>query len=165
MSRIAGLIFSATLVLYGVLPATAEAQAFKSPIRVVVPQAPGGGTDLIARTVAQGMSKELGQPVVIENKPGASGQIGAQIVKGSPPDGTTFLCAVDHSMIIVPMIEPAARYDVKADFVTVGIGAHTDWSLILPGNAKYKNFGEYVEAIKRDPLVRSYGGECPKFCV
>lgn len=157
MFRIASLIFFATLALHGVFPGRVEAQAFKNPIRVVVPQAPGGGTDLIARIVAQGLSKELGQPVVIENKPGASGQIGAQLVKNAAPDGTTFLCAVDHSMIIVPMIEPGARYDVAADFVALGQGAHTDWSLILPASASYKNFGDYVDAIKREPLARSYG--------
>jgi tripartite-type tricarboxylate transporter receptor subunit TctC len=103
------------------------------------------------------LSKELRQTVVIDNKPGASGQIGTQAVKGAAPDGTTILCAVDHSLIIVPLTVPGVRYDAEADFVTLGLGARTSWALLLPPNAAYKDLATYAQAVKRDPQLRAYG--------
>jgi tripartite-type tricarboxylate transporter receptor subunit TctC len=125
---------AAALAVAGLAAIPAVAQTFKAPICIVVPQAPGGGTDLVARLVAPGLSKDLGQPVVVENRPGANGQIGAQLVQNAPPDGTTILCAVDHSLIIVPLTTPGVKYDVS-DFVALGQGVRTFWTLIVPPNA------------------------------
>ncbi|MFT3720164.1 Bug family tripartite tricarboxylate transporter substrate binding protein [Pseudorhodoferax sp.] len=139
-----------------VAPGLAQAQHFKGPIKIVVPQAPGGGTDLVARLVAPGLSKELGQTVIIDNKPGASGQIGAQTVQNAVPDGTTILCSTDHSLLIVPVTEAHVKYTV-GDFVALGQGARTSWALLLPVAAGYKDFKDYTAALKRDPVKRSYG--------
>src|SRR6218665_4012414 len=84
--------------------AQAQAQDFKSPIRIVVPFAAGGATDAVARLLAPRLSKELQQPIIIENRPGASGQIGSAAVKAAPADGSAFLLALDHSVVIVPLI-------------------------------------------------------------
>lgn len=139
------------------LPGPGAAQSFRQPIRVVVPQAAGGGTDIVARLLAPGLSRELGRTVVVENKPGASGQIGTQQVKSSPADGSTILFAVDHSLIIVPLTTPGVRYNVEKDFVPLGQAVRTYWALSVPASAPYKDFREYVTALKRDPLARTYG--------
>jgi tripartite-type tricarboxylate transporter receptor subunit TctC len=155
MRRFARGLLAAALTTTCILAAAQS--GFKAPIKIIVPQAPGGGTDLIARLVAPGLAKELGQNVIVENKPGASGQIGTQLVQNAPADGSTILCAVDHSLIVVPLTVPNVRYDVVKDFVALGQGARTYWTLIVPGNAPYKDFNQYVAALKSDPLARSYG--------
>jgi tripartite-type tricarboxylate transporter receptor subunit TctC len=147
---------SVAVLFCTVAPGLAQAQNFKGPIKIVVPQAPGGGTDLLARVVAPTLSKELGQTVVIENKPGASGQIGAQMVQNAAPDGLTILCSTDHPLLIVPVTEAHVKYSVS-DFVALGQGARTSWALMLPTAPGYKDFKDYTQALKRDPSVRSYG--------
>jgi tripartite-type tricarboxylate transporter receptor subunit TctC len=102
------------------LDTSAFAQDFKSPIKIVVPFAPGGATDVVARLLVPGLSKQLGQPVLVENKPGASGQLGTAYVKTAPADGSTFLLALDHSVVVVPLMTPSANYDALKDFVAVG---------------------------------------------
>jgi len=156
LRNIPGLFLSGMLALGAVVPGPAGAGSFRAPIRIVVPQAPGGGTDLIARLVAPGLSRELGQNVIVENKAGASGQLGSQLVKNAAPDGSTILCAVDHSLIIVPLTVPDVRYTVS-DFVPLGQGVRTVWALTFPPNAPYKDFREYVAALKKEPQLRAYG--------
>lgn len=157
MRRFGILFYFAAMTLSALVSGQAGAQSFKSPIRLVVPQAPGGGTDLVARVLAPGLSKALAQPVVFENRPGASGQVGTQLVQKAVPDGSTILLAVDHSLIIVPLTVPAARYSVLSDFVPLGQAVRTYWTLIVPPNTAHKDFRGYVAAIKQDPMLRSYG--------
>ena len=83
-------IFVATIVLAAAMPVTAQTWPTK-PIRFVVPFGPGGANDLVARAVAEAASKQLGQPIIIENKPGAGSILGADIVAKAAPDGYTFL--------------------------------------------------------------------------
>ena len=156
MKAIPRLLWSAALACCACAPALAGAGSFRNTIKIVVPQAPGGGTDLLARVVAPILSKELGQTVVIENKPGASGQIGAQTVQNAAPDGATILCSTDHPLLIVPVTEAHVKYGV-GDFVALGQGARTSWALMLPTAPGYKNFKDYTDALKRNPAVRSYG--------
>jgi tripartite-type tricarboxylate transporter receptor subunit TctC len=99
----------------------------------------------------------LGQTVIVENKPGASGQVGTQFVQKAAPDGTTILCAVDHSLIVVPLTVPDVHYDAMTDFVALGQAVRTYWTLLLPPNGPYRDFKEYAAALKRDPAQRSYG--------
>lgn len=157
MHQIISFLLSAAIVLSGLAPGLSAAQSFKAPVKIVVPQAPGGGTDIVARLLIPGLSRELGQTVIVENRPGASGQVGTQLVRNAPPDGSTILFAVDHSLIIVPLIVPGVRYDVTTDFVPLGQAVRTFWTLIIPPNAAYSDFKGYLAAIKRDPMLRSYG--------
>ncbi|MFT3721108.1 Bug family tripartite tricarboxylate transporter substrate binding protein [Pseudorhodoferax sp.] len=137
--------------------AGAAQSSFKSPIRVIVPYAPGGGADAGARLLAPGLSKELGQNIFIENKPGANGQIGTQLVQHAAPDGTTLLFTVDHSLIVVPLTTPGVTYDANRDFVALGQAFRSRWTLTIPANAPYKDFAQFAEAARKDPLIRSYG--------
>lgn len=148
---------AAAAVLCAFAPGWSAAQAFKAPIKVVVPYAAGGGTDVLARLLAPGLSQALGQNVIIENKAGASGQIGTQLVQGAAPDGATLLFTVDHSLITVPLTVPDVRYDATTDFVALGQAARSAWTLSIPAGAAYRDFNAYATATKGDPLLRSYG--------
>lgn len=149
--------FAAALALAGLLPLAATAQSFKQPIKVVVPYAAGGGTDVLARLLGQGLSKELGQPVIIENKAGASGQIGTQFVQAAAPNGATLLFTVDHSLITVPLTTPSAKYDAEADFTALGQAARSVWTLSIPATAPYKDFAGFAAAAKAEAPLRSFG--------
>lgn len=133
------------------------AQEFKGPIRIVVPFGAGGATDVVARVLAPGLAKQLGQSVVVENKPGASGQLGTAAVKAAPPDGSTFLLALDHSVVVVPLMTPSAGYDALRDFVAVGQVARFQWTFAVPVSSPAKSLNEFVEAVRKDPTQGNYG--------
>lgn len=104
------------------LGTTASAQTAypNKPIRMVVPYAAGGGLDAVTRTVAQGMSELLGQSIVVENKAGAGGTIGADMVARATPDGYTVLMAGNPELVIAPALTPATvRYNVSKDFIPI----------------------------------------------
>jgi tripartite-type tricarboxylate transporter receptor subunit TctC len=158
MHAFSRILVAVTAALCMLVPATGSAQSsFKRPIRVIVPYAAGGGADLGARLLAPGLSKELGQTIIVENKTGASGQIGAQLVQGAAPDGTTLLFTVDHALIIVPLTTPGVNYDAVTDFTSLGIAFRSAWTLTVPATAAYKDFAQYAAALKKDPQLRSYG--------
>lgn len=99
-----------------------QAQNFPSkPIRLVVPYGPGGATDILGRMIAQKMSELLGQSVIVENKPGASGAIGTDYVAKSPPDGYNLIMATIGSQAINPVLYHNLPYDVNKDFAPVGL--------------------------------------------
>lgn len=149
--------FVAAMALAGLLPLPAAAQSFKMPIRIVVPYAAGGGTDVLARLLGQGLSKELGQPVIVENKAGASGQIGTQFVQAAAPNGATLLFTVDHSLITVPLTQPTAKYDAMEDFTALGQAARSVWTLSIPASSSYKDFAGFAAAVKADASLRAFG--------
>jgi tripartite-type tricarboxylate transporter receptor subunit TctC len=146
-----------TSALFAALSAGAAAQDFKSPIKIVVPFAPGGATDALARLLAPRLGKELSQSVIIDNRPGASGQIGTAAVKAAAPDGSTFLLALDHSVVIVPLITPSAGYDAVKDFVPVGQVARFQWTFAVPLSSAAKTLPEFVETVRKDPRLGNYG--------
>jgi tripartite-type tricarboxylate transporter receptor subunit TctC len=108
-----------TLLLLLSTPLIAHAQAFPTkPIRMVVPYAPGGATDVLARPIAHQLSEQIGQPVIVENRPGANATIGADMVAKSPPDGHTFvLGSIVHYM--VPFFSKNVPYDPVKDFTPI----------------------------------------------
>ena len=91
-----------------------------SPIRLLVGFPPGGGTDAIARTLADKLKDALGVPVVVDNKAGVGGQIAAQTLKASPPDGSVLFLSHDHSISILPLVTKNPGFDPATDFVPVG---------------------------------------------
>ena len=116
-----------------VLPSPAVAQAFPTkPVRIVVPFAPGGLTDIVARTVGQKMSGEFAQPVVIDNRPGAAGNIGTELVAKAPADGYTLLL-VSSSFAINPILYSKSLYDPTKDFAPVsGVSAYMLFLAVTP---------------------------------
>lgn len=96
------------------------------PIRMIVPYPAGGGIDAVARAVAQGLSEKLGQPIVIDNKAGATGTIGAESAARATPDGYTILMAANPEMVIAPALTPATvRYNVDKDFAPIALVAES----------------------------------------
>ena len=89
------------------------------PIRILVGFPPGGGTDAIARILADKLKDELGAPVIVENRAGAGGQIAAQALKAAAPDGHTFFLSHDHSISILPLVTKNPGFDPAVDFVPV----------------------------------------------
>jgi len=136
----------------------AQAQSYPAkPIRLVVPFTPGGVTDTSGRLIAEQLSKRLGQQVIVDNKPGASGNIGTQMVASAEPDGHTLLLGFDGTMVINPHVFPKVGFDTVKDFAPIGkIG---DAVLILvahPGFAA-KNLKDVIALSKTQPGGLSYG--------
>jgi tripartite-type tricarboxylate transporter receptor subunit TctC len=106
------------LALGAALPGQARAAYPDRPVRIIVPFAPGGGTDIIARVMSEGMARELGQPVIVDNKPGAGTLIGNDVVAKSTPDGYTLLLG-SFAFAVLPSIQPKLPYADNAAFAPV----------------------------------------------
>ncbi|WP_237380902.1 tripartite tricarboxylate transporter substrate binding protein [Cupriavidus sp. SW-Y-13] len=135
----------------------ASAAEYSGPVRIVVPFAAGGATDALARLLAPGLAKELGHTVVVENRPGASGQIGSAYVKNAPADGSVYLLALDHSVVIVPLITPTAGYDALRDFSPVGTVARFQWALSVPNSSPATTLQQFMDVAKKDASKRNFG--------
>ena len=125
----------------------ASAQSAK-PIRLLVGFPPGGGSDAIARTLSEKLKDELGVPVVVENRPGAGGQIAAQALKAAVPDGTTLFITHDHTISILPQVVKNAGFDPVRDFVPVGGFATFVNAFAVSGGTPAKSFGDYVNWVR-----------------
>ena len=134
-------------------PPGAFAQASTYPskaIRMVVPYPPGGPTDLTARVVAAEMSKILGQSIIVDNKPGASGMIGAEVVARAEPDGYTFLANASLH-VINPHLYPEMRFDALKDFVPITQLAGVPLVLVVPNSLPVYSVKDLVEYGKKNP--------------
>ncbi len=139
------------------LPAWAQQGAFPNrPIRIVVPYAPGGTTDIVGRRMAQRMSELLGQPVVVENRTGGNTAIGAEAVAKSAPDGHTLLFTNDATYVANPVLFPKLSYNVQRDFTPVGSVTYVALALVVNGAAPFSSMKEMAAYMKgRNDL--SYG--------
>jgi tripartite-type tricarboxylate transporter receptor subunit TctC len=138
-------------------PVAAQAQAFPSkPIRMVVPYAPGGATDVLARPIAQKLSEQVGQPVVVENRPGANATIGADHVARSAPDGYTFfLGSIVHYM--VPFFSRNVPYDPLKDFTPIAQVAVVPNILAVNPSLPIHSVKDLVEYAKKSGNKLPYG--------
>lgn len=143
----------AAVLLFGTAPSFG---AFpEKPIRLVVPFSPGGGTDLIARTLAVGMAQELGQPVVVENKPGAGTIIGTDLVAKSSPDGYTLVVSsIAHS--VNPSIMSKMPYSTEKDFTPVSMIAVSPNILVVRPDSPYKTVKDVINAANGKPGKLTY---------
>jgi len=140
--------------------ATTQAQAQeypRKPITLVIPAAPGGATDILGRVMAEELGKRLGQTVVVDNKAGASGMIGAQAVARAAPDGYTLLLAYSTPIFYTQHVFSKVPYDVKRDFTFISEVAST--SLILTVNAEVpaKNMKEFMAWAEKNKGKINYG--------
>ncbi|AUC93014.1 MULTISPECIES: tripartite tricarboxylate transporter substrate binding protein [Bradyrhizobium] len=125
-------------------------------VRIVVPFAPGGGTDVVARTLAQEMQKDLGVTVIIENKPGAGTIIGTQSVAASPPDGYTLLMAT-FANAVNPSLYRKLPYDPHKDFAPVALVARSFNVVVVNPASPIKSIKDLIAAARADPEKLSYG--------
>ena len=127
-------------LLFGVMPAcfaaAAAAQPYPSkPVRIIASFAAGGGVDLMARLVAQELHKQLGQPFIVENRPGASGSIGADAVAKSAPDGYTFLAGGNPELTFMPVVSDKLPYDPQRDLAPLVLAANAPSVVVVhPGS-------------------------------
>ncbi len=140
------------------LPGAALAQAWPNkPIRLVVPFPAGGATDIIGRTIAQKLSAALGQQVVVDNKPGAGGSIGADIVAKAAPDGYTLLLSTSSTHSIGPALNPKLPYDAFKDFLPVAHVATAPSVLVVGKDFPAASAKELIALIKKNPGQYNYG--------
>jgi tripartite-type tricarboxylate transporter receptor subunit TctC len=136
----------------------ALAQNFPAkPVRVIVPAPPGGGLDIAARQVAQGLAPRLGQPVLVENIGGASQIIGTQALVRSEPDGYTLLYAPSTPITLAENFEPKPSYDARRDLVGVTVIVRNPGVIVTNANVKANTLPEFIALAKGQPRKLFYG--------
>ena len=156
MRRLAGLLLAAAtgtfLCSFG-----AFAQYPQKPIKMVVPFAPAGPPDILARLVSQKLAEQLGQAVFVENRPGAGGIIGAEAVAKAPPDGYTLLFGSIASLLISPALYRNVGYDAVTSFSPVSVVGVTSFVLVVNPKLPVHSVKELVELAKAQPGKLNYG--------
>jgi tripartite-type tricarboxylate transporter receptor subunit TctC len=160
MLRVATSIILCTAV---VLPTVgAHAQAYPNrPIRVIVPAAPGDSCDVLARLIGQKVSDSLKQPLTVDNRVGAGGQLGLQLIAQAPKDGYTIGCGQGGNMVIVPIAYKKVAYDTMKDFVPIQIPVTNFLGLVVHPTTPFKNVKDLVAYGRANPgkLVFGSNGE------
>lgn len=135
----------ASALAASVLPALPAWADGTKPVRILVGFPPGGGSDAIARLLADKLKDVLGIPVVVDNRPGAGGQIAAQVLKAAPADGTTLFLTHDHTISILPLVVKNPGFDPVSDFVPVAGFATFVNAFAVSGGTPARSFNEYVQ--------------------
>ncbi len=140
-----------------VVCANAFAQQYPvKPVRLIVPFAPGGTSDFVARLVAVKLTEALKQSVYVENKPGADARIGSDFVAKAPPDGYTLLLGHGAALTVNPALYSNLPYDVLRDFAPIGMLTESGLLLVTAANSEYKTVGDLIRAGKADSAKLSY---------
>ena len=150
-------MIAAVALIAALLPLGAAAQAFPSkPIKIIVPYSPGGTTDLVARLVAQKLSERFGQPVLVDNKPGANGLIGADAVAKAAPDGYTLGIASPGTHAANASLYKTMPYDTIRDFTPVTLAVSAPMLLVVHPSLGVNSVKELIAAAKAKPGAISY---------
>ena len=137
--------------------APALAQSYPNrPVRLIVPFPAGGATDILARALSIKLGEKLGQPLIVENRPGAGGTIGADAAAKSTPDGYTLLLATSSTHSIGPAINPKIPYDAVADFTPLGYVATSPNVVLVPNTSPVKSVRELIDYAKKNPGKLNY---------
>ncbi|MBV8288824.1 MAG: tripartite tricarboxylate transporter substrate binding protein, partial [Hyphomicrobiales bacterium] len=166
-----GLLRAAIAALAAIAADAASAQGDPAanypnrPIRLIVGFAAGGGNDLFARLVGQKLSENLGQPVIIENKPGAGGRIAVEYVKSQPADGYTIMVAASGQMAIAAAIYPKLSYHPTRDFLPLTMIASFPLILAGPAEDTIKSVKDLVAYGKANPDKSNYATSSPAFTI
>ena len=138
-------------------PGAAMAAGFpQKPVKLVVPFATGGATDILARLIGRGMENTLGQSVIVENRPGAAGAIGATFVAKSEADGYTMLMAGVGSNIVLNLTVPSTPYDAERDLQSVVYVCDVDYVMVVNAESKYRTLADLLAAARAKPGALSY---------
>lgn len=164
-----GQAFAAALLVPALPEAlAADVKARSGPIRVLVGFPPGGATDVVARAILEKLGKAMnGQVFIVENRPGAGGQIAAQLLKAAPPDGSTIMLSIDHTQVIIPLTIAAAGYNPVTDFTALaGVASYYN-VLAVSAATGVKTMAELGAWVKARPTEANYGvpaaGSVPQF--
>ena len=152
------LLWALLCVALAGVPAVAQAQAYPSkPIRLIVTFAAGGGTDLAARAVAPKLAEALGQPVVVENRAGANGAVGAEATAKSPADGYTLMVGAAGTLAVAPHLNAKLPFDPFKDFAPVSLLATSAFVVSVNPSVKAQSIRELVALAKASPGSLTFG--------
>ena len=151
------------LSFFARMPALAQVEYPSRPIRIVVGFTPGGGNDIIARVFGQKLSESLGQPVIIENKPGAGAILATEYVARSAPDGYTLLVGASGAMTISPAVYEKINYDTMRDFKPVSSLGSFPLILIVNAKSEFKSLADLVTYAKANPDKTNYSSSSAAF--
>jgi tripartite-type tricarboxylate transporter receptor subunit TctC len=146
-----GTVLAGLLVAFGLSAAPARAQNFTKPVRIIVPFAPGGNSDILARIIQPKLQEIVGQPVVVENKPGGGAHIGSELVAKADKDGHTLLLSDLSHLAIAPALMPNLTYDTTKDLAPVGIIAFAPYVVSVHPDFPAKSIAELVAYGKANP--------------
>jgi len=149
MTRWTGWLLAALVLLCAAAGAAAQNYPTR-PIILIVPFAPGGGNDTLARLVAQHMSQTLGQQVVVDNRPGAGGTLGTRGAAKSAPDGYTLLIGHSGVLGVAPSLYPNAGYDPRKDFAPIGLIASLQYAIVVNPSVAAKSVAEFIALAKKE---------------
>ena len=142
------------------------AQGYAGTVRILVAVS-GGATDVVARQIADKLKDTLGQTLIIDNRPGAGGQIAAQALKAAPADGSTVMLSIDHTQVIIPLTLTTAGYDAVKDFTPLAGVAFYYNALAVSSSLNVKTMAELAAGVKANPTLANYGvpayGSVPQF--
>lgn len=150
-----------TAIALSLFAAAAAAQSFPSkPVRILVGFGAGGSTDIVARTLAQSLTADWKQNVLVENRPGASGMIAAELVAKSPPDGHTLMITPQTSLAVAPALYGKAAYDTMRDFTPITLTGYTPLLMVVHPSFPPKTFREFIALAKKskEPITFGSGG-------
>jgi tripartite-type tricarboxylate transporter receptor subunit TctC len=155
MSRFPGIAVLIGLLAAALLPATACAQAWpqRQVIKIVSPYAPGGTTDILARLLAPKLQEKLGQNVIVENRAGAGGNIGTDVVAKSPADGYTLLLAASGPIVIAPSLYQTLPYDPLKDLSFIAPVANASFVVVVNANAGINSIKDLIKQGKQDGKI------------
>ena len=151
MKSLATLASMAVIAAFAAVPLPAIAEYPEKPIKVVVPWPAGGGSDVVARVVAQPLGDKLKQSIVVENRPGANGAIGSEAVARSPADGYTLVWVTADTHAINPHVYPKLTYDPRKDFTAVAIVGYFPYALVVNPSFPANSVAEFVAEAKKRP--------------
>jgi putative tricarboxylic transport membrane protein len=135
-----------------VLSAAAQSQTYpQKPVTFIIPFGAGGGTDVIARTLQEDIRQELGQPIVIDNRPGANGVIGSNFAARAVPDGYTLMLTASSTFSLNPNLMKDIQYDQLNDFVPVAFLVRSPWMMVVHEKSGFKSVADVVKAAKESP--------------
>src|SRR5438132_538 len=157
MFRIRFLAALAIIASSMAMPAAAQDAYPSRPITLVVPFGAGGALDLLARVLADGLRSELGQPVIVDDKPGANGLLAMRLVATAPADGYTLILSSESNHIILPLVAPKFPLDVDKDFVPISQSGQFQHTLIVKSEMPVKSMGELLAYLKANPGKLSFG--------
>ncbi len=152
-------IFSAAVL--AVFASTVAAQSFPAkPVRILVGFGAGGATDIVARTLAQSLTADWKQNVLVENRAGASGMIAAEMTAKAPPDGYTLMITPQTSLAVAPALYGKAPYDTMRDFTPITLTGYTPLLMVVHPSFPVKNFKEFIALAKKskEPITFGSGG-------
>ena len=133
------------------------AQAWPTkPVKLIVPFPPGGATDVLARTLAEKLPSKLGQPVIVENKPGAATVIGVTAVTKSAPDGYTVLVSASSSFVVLPALKANLAYDVEKDLAPINLSVTTPLVIVTSAAQPFTRLSDLIMQAKARPKLLRY---------